>query len=75
MNTPGVVIKSQFLYSKNDLSKNQDKEFGDYIDYIGRKDAVEKERNEFSSYQDYKGERGKNVFTFYKRGRRFFIGW
>ncbi|WP_257130874.1 hypothetical protein [Bacillus thuringiensis] len=45
MNTPGVVIKSQFVYSRNDFSKNQDKEFGDYIDYIGRKDAVEKEMN------------------------------
>ncbi|MDA2067940.1 hypothetical protein [Bacillus cereus] len=45
MNTLGVVIKSQFVYAKNDFSKNQDKEFGDYIDYIGRKDTVEKEMN------------------------------
>ncbi|MGU9545613.1 MobP2 family relaxase [Bacillus cereus] len=65
MNTPGVVIKSQFVYSKNDFSKNLDKEFGDYIDYIGRKDAIEKERNEFSSYQDYMGneEKTSSLFT------------
>ncbi|WP_088338626.1 MobP2 family relaxase [Bacillus cereus] len=65
MNTPGVVIKSQFVYSKNDFSTNQDKEFGDYIDYIGRKDAVEKEKNEFSSYQDYMGneEKTSSLFT------------
>ncbi|MFF2242321.1 MobP2 family relaxase, partial [Bacillus thuringiensis] len=65
MKTPGVVIKSQFVYYKNDFSTNQDKEFGDYIDYIGRKDAVEKEKNEFSPYQDYMGneEKTSSLFT------------
>ncbi|WP_240678661.1 MobP2 family relaxase [Bacillus cereus] len=35
------------------------------MDYIGRKDAVEKEKNEFSSYQDYMGneEETSSLFT------------
>ncbi|MDR5021428.1 hypothetical protein FOL75_05015 [Bacillus thuringiensis] len=66
MSSPGVVIKSQFVYSKNDFSKNHDKEFGDYIDYIGRKDAVEKEKNDFSSYQDYMGNEAKTSSLFTK---------
>ncbi|WP_218924526.1 MobP2 family relaxase, partial [Bacillus cereus] len=35
------------------------------IDYIGRKDAVEKEKNEFCSYQDYMGneEKTSSLFT------------
>lgn len=66
MNSTGVVIKSQFAYSKNGFSKNHAKEFGDYIDYIGRKDAVEKEKNDFSSYQDYMDNEAKTSSLFTK---------
>ncbi|MEK5500997.1 MobP2 family relaxase [Bacillus sp. FSL M8-0168] len=72
MSSPGVVIKSQFVLSNNEFSTTHQKSFEEYIKYIERKEATDKQKNElknldtFSSYQDYMSNEVKTSSLFTK---------
>ncbi|MDE1392083.1 MULTISPECIES: MobP2 family relaxase [Bacillus subtilis group] len=72
MSSPGVVIKSQFVLSNNEFKATHQKSFEEYIKYIERKEATDKQKNDienlstFSSYQDYMGDEIKTSSLFTK---------